>query len=194
MSTLVKVKLELMILGIISVPKKSFPCILQPYQSFISRIYTAFVLILLLPLPFSALYFVSFEAKTFAEYAEGSLFCVATILQMTFYFVVMHSKRPIMDLIDELDEIVEQREYSIYYFLENRTKCHSFLHKGSIIPRNVKIYSIESAKSLLFERFLSTTVYLFVLTFIISSTLASYYFYYTSNSSIESFKLLFAAT
>lgn len=117
MSTLLpKVKIELMILGIIAVPKKHFPRVLQPYHSLISRINTGIVLILLLPLPFSALYFVSFEAKTFGEYAESSLFFVATVLQMTFYFVVMYSKREIMDLIDELDQIIEQREYAISSF------------------------------------------------------------------------------
>lgn len=91
-------------MGVVAVPKRDFPPTLQDFNLLINRIHTIIVLIVLLPLPTSVIYFVSFEAETFAEYAEGLLFCAATCLQMTFYFVVMFNRPELMKLMEEFQE------------------------------------------------------------------------------------------
>lgn len=117
MSSLIKVREQLMFMGIIAIPKERFPLVLQPLYLVLHRIHAVIVLIVLLPLLVSVVYFTSTEAKTFADYAESSLFCVAALLQLAFYIVVILNKQELMCLMKEFDEIIQTSECFVLLFL-----------------------------------------------------------------------------
>lgn len=94
--------------GIIPIPESSLPISSRKYQSTINLLHIGFIIVSLLLYAASLVYFVLFEAKSFAEYSEVALFLAAMLLQWVFYYTAVSRRCHFVGLMNDLLEIFEK--------------------------------------------------------------------------------------
>lgn len=123
-------KIYFKLIGILPVPKRNLPSFLREYRLLINLIHIAFIGISLL-LYFSSLaYFLMFKARATFIIFQAIFFTTVTLMRVTLYFLIIHKRVQLTVLMNDLEQMVEMREYRIYIIIvlikhisKDRLKC-----------------------------------------------------------------------
>lgn len=101
-------------LGIFPIPKKNLKSLnLQNFQTALNRLQITFVVLFLLLYFVSVLNFVMTKASNFAQYAEGTLFCIIVFTRLTFYYLINSKRSRISAMINDLETIIHKSKWNI---------------------------------------------------------------------------------
>lgn len=100
------IKFHLRILGILEMQASTY-LRRQLFTIFYRMFVISEILFLLIPI----IWYVIFEAKQFEEFAETSTDIMTIIVSFASYWCILNGKVNLIQLMDDLNEIVRQREF-----------------------------------------------------------------------------------
>lgn len=129
-------KKYLRVLGILPLLERSLPLSLREFRTQLNVAHISSGVVCLLLYLLSVVCYLLFEAKTFAEFSEASLFLAITLARNTFYFVLVWKKTELSTLISDVEEIIQKSEFELriiwcYQFFSNFSKMNIFLFRNS---------------------------------------------------------------
>lgn len=165
---------------------------LERLQMPINRIHCGFIYICLMVYSVSVINFFVTKATTFAQYAEGSVFCIIILTRSLFYYS-MNSKQPqISSLINDLDAVIRTSKaiVSIFSFLFEII-CPKLLTGSELSPVIRSIYQRTNHEIEVVMGKQLKYMSLLISFNPIVKICQSYYDYSALDESEKSFKLLF---
>lgn len=107
MIILASLRKQFTMLGFFPISKQSLQSYnLQNFQMPINYIHITLVIIFLLFYFVCVYNFVMTKAKTFAQYAEGTLFCIIVFTRLIIYFIMHAKKSKISAIVIDLEAII----------------------------------------------------------------------------------------
>lgn len=107
------IKIYLKLFGIFPMPKQSLPTALRQYRMFINTFHIAFTGVSLLLYLSALAYFLFFKARTVVIIFQAIFFTTVTLMRVTLYFLIIHKRTQLLVLMDDLEQLVEMREFEL---------------------------------------------------------------------------------
>lgn len=126
-----------MILGIFSLSQAKLQSYnLQRLQKPINRIHCGFIYICLMVYSVSVINFFVSKATTFAQYAEGSVFCIIILTRSLFYYSLNSKQRKISALIHDLEAVIRSSKVVVHFHHSVWNNCCEIFDRKWAIARN----------------------------------------------------------
>lgn len=191
-------------LGIFPIPKKNLKSLnLQNFQTALNRLQITFVVMFLLLYFVSVLNFVMTKASNFAQYAEGTLFCIIVFTRLTFYYLINSKRSRISAMINDLETIIHKSKWninccgSVSFHIVSMKLFFFFLKWWTGNEQSTDLASVYQMRIVEVETFVTRIWTYFAFTISLNPLIKvyqSYYNYFVLDRSDKSFRLLFPTT
>lgn len=107
------VKFFLRMFRIFPLSKQSLPSALQKHRMFINFLHIIITGVSLLLYLSALAYFLTFKAKSVVIIFQAIFFTTVTLMRVTLYFFIIHKRTQLLVLMDDLEQLVEMREFEV---------------------------------------------------------------------------------
>lgn len=106
------IRIFLRMISIFPMSKQSLPTPIRQYQRLINLFHMVFIGISLVLYLSSLAYFLFFKARVLFIIFQAIFFTTVTLMRVTLYFLTINKRDQLAALMDDLEQMVEKREYS----------------------------------------------------------------------------------
>lgn len=104
------------ILGIKPLPSTALKSFVQNHQLLINKVHISCMFLSLVYYGYSVFGFVIFKAVTFIEYAEAAFYCVAVMLHLASYAIMIWVRDKLFTLVEDSERVIDESVFESKQF------------------------------------------------------------------------------